>query len=121
MELKEFISETLIQIAEGVTDAQKRLRDAGSAAIINTNMTETSDGHLVTGGRRRPVEFVDFDVAVTASNENEKKAGGGIVVASLLKIEAGGKSNQSTGSESRIKFKIPMSFPMHVWESAENT
>jgi predicted ATP-dependent Lon-type protease len=117
MELKEFIAETLTQIAEAIEETQKRLKERGSKAIVNTNMTETGVGHLVTGGRRRPVEFVEFDVAILADEGTETKAGGGIAVASFLKLEAGAKSNQTKGSESRIKFKIPMSYPMHKWDS----
>ncbi len=115
MELREFITETLMQIAEGIEDAQKRLKDKGSEAIINTNMTETDVGHLVTGGRRRPVELIEFDVAILASEGTEAKGGIGLTVASLLNLEAGGKSSHSTGSESRIKFKVPMSYPMHKY------
>jgi len=116
VELKEFITETLMQIADGIEDAQKRLKDRGSKAIVNTNMTATDVGHVVTGGRRRPVEFVEFDVAVLADEGTEKRAGVGLTVASLLKLDAGGKSSQSKGSESRIKFKIPMSYPMHQYD-----
>lgn len=121
MELKQFITETLVQISEGFEDAQKQLKERGSEARINTNMTKTDDGHLVTGGRRRPFEFVDFDVAILANEETETKAGIGLTVASLLKLDAGGKSNQSAGRESRIKFKVPMSYPMHKYDgSGEN-
>ena len=117
MERKEFVTETLTQIAEGIAEAQKRLKEAGSGAIVNTNMTETTDGHVVTGGRRKPVEWVEFDVAILANEGTERHAGGGLTVASLFKAEAGGKSNQSAGSESRIKFKVPMTYPMHKYDS----
>ena len=113
MELKQFITETLVQVSAGIEAAQKQLKDNGSETIINTNMTVTDAGHLVTGGRRRPVEFVEFDVAILANEGTETKAGIGLTVASLLKLDAGGRSTESTGRESRIKFKVPMSYPMH--------
>ena len=116
MELREFITETLTQISDGIEDAQKRLKARGSDAIINTNMTEIGTGQVVTGGRRRPVEMVDFDVAILANEGTEKRAGAGLTVASLLKFDAGAKTNQSAGSESRIKFRIPMTYPMHKWD-----
>jgi hypothetical protein len=115
MELKQFITEALTQIAEGIEDTQRHLQDRGSKAIVNTNMTATDVGHVVTGGRRRPVEFIEFDVAILADEGTETKAGVGLTVASLLRLDAGGKTNQSRGSESRIKFKIPMSYPMHEY------
>jgi len=117
VELKDFVAETLMQISNGIEDAQQRLKAKGSEARINTNMTETTDGHLVTGGRRRPVEFVEFDVAILVNEGLEKKAGGGLTVVSVFKLEAGGTSTRSTGSESRIKFKVPMSYPMHKYDS----
>ena len=117
MDLKQFITETLVQISEGIEEAQRQLKERGSAAIVNTNMTKTDDGHLVTGGRRRPVEYVEFDVAILANEGTETKAGIGLTVASLLKLDAGGKSSESAGRESRIKFKVPMSYPMHEYES----
>jgi len=117
VELKQFITETLVQISDGIQEAQKQLKERGSEAIVNTNMTETDVGHLVTGGRRRPVEHVEFDVAILANEGTETKAGVGITVASLLKLDAGGKSSQTSGRESRIKFKVPISYPMHKYES----
>jgi hypothetical protein len=65
------------------------------------------------------VEFIEFDVAILANEGTETKAGVGLTVASLLRLDAGGKTTQSRGSESRIKFKIPMSYPMHEY-SIEN-
>jgi hypothetical protein len=116
MELKEFITETLVQIAEGIEEAQAKLQDKNSEAIINTSMTETDSGQLVTGGRRKAVEMVEFDVAILANQGTATNAGVGLTVASLLKLEAGGKSNESKGTESRIKFKVPMSYPMHKYQ-----
>jgi hypothetical protein len=49
MELKQFITEALTQIAEGIEDTQRHLQDRGSKAIVNTNMTATDVGHVVTG------------------------------------------------------------------------
>jgi hypothetical protein len=108
-----------MQIADGIEGAQKGLKEKGSEAIINTNVTETDVGHLVTGGRRRPVEFVEFDVAIIATEGTETKAGAAVTVVSLFKLDAGLRSNQSTGNESRIKFKVPMSYPMHKWDSSK--
>jgi predicted ATP-dependent Lon-type protease len=116
MELKEFITETLVQVATGIEQAQSALKEKNIDAIINTNVTKHDSGHLVTGGRRKPVEIVEFDVAILASEGTETKAGIGLKVASLLNLDAGGKSNNTAGRESRIKFKIPMSYPMHKYD-----
>jgi hypothetical protein len=116
MDLKEFIAETLVQIADGIEQAQGTLKENKSGAIINTNMTETDSGRLVTGGRCKAVEMVEFDVAILANEGTATKAGIGLTVASIIKLNASGESKQSTGTESRIKFKVPMSYPMHKSE-----
>jgi len=41
MDLKQFVTETLVQISEGIEEAQRQLKERGSAAIVNTNMTKT--------------------------------------------------------------------------------
>ncbi len=119
MDLKQFVSETLVQISSGIEDAQRNLRESGSEAIINTNMTTADGGQIVTGGKRCHVEFVEFDVAILANESSESKGGIGLTVASLLKLEAGGKSAESSGRESRIKFKVPMTYPMHKYPNPE--
>jgi len=119
MELKQFVTETLIQISEGISDAQRKLKEAGSEAIINTNMTTIEDGQLVTGGRRKPVEFVEFNVAILANESSATKAGIGLTVASLVTLDAGGASNMNQGRESRISFKVPISYPMHKYKPSD--
>ena len=74
MDLKDFIRETLIEISTGIEEAQRDLKEKGSDAIINTNITKTDDNILVTGGRRKTVEYIEFDVAVYAKEGTETKA-----------------------------------------------
>ncbi|MFH1719034.1 MAG: hypothetical protein ABIF19_16900 [Planctomycetota bacterium] len=119
MELKEFVTEALLQIAGGIEAAQNKLHESGSAARINTSVSRDDSGTLVTGGRRHSVEFVEFDVAILANSGTEIKAGVGLTVASLLSLNAGGRSNESHGSESRIKFKIPVAYPKHKYADPE--
>jgi hypothetical protein len=58
-------------------------------------------------------------VAVLANEGSETKAGIGLTVASFLNLDASGKSNQTAGRESRIKFKVPMSYPMHKYDEGK--
>ena len=119
MELKEFVTETLLQIAAGIEAAQGKLLESGSGARINTSVTRDDSGSLVTGGRRHSVEFVEFDVAILANTGTETKAGIGLTVASLVNLGASGRSNQSQGTESRIKFKVPVAYPKHKYSDQE--
>jgi hypothetical protein len=119
MELRQFVTETLLQISGGIEDAQQRLQAEGSTTRINTSMTKDDTGNLVTGGRRHSIEYVDFDVAILANSGTETKAGVGLTVASLLSLGAGGKSNQSQGTESRVKFRVPVAFPKHRYPDTD--
>ena len=61
---------------------------------------------------------MELGVAILVNEGQEKKAGAGLTVVSVFKLEGGGTSTRSTGSESRIKFKVPMSYPMHKYDGA---
>jgi hypothetical protein len=58
------------------------------------------------------VGMVEFDVAVRATEGKETKGGIG-VVAGVIGLGSSGKSDSSSGSESRIKFSIPVLLPVH--------
>ncbi len=90
MELKDFIKETLVEIIEGVKDAQGAI-DSGS----------------VVGRRQESAQTVDFDVAVTTSSATE---GGGKV--SVMGIgSAGLEGSTSSEAVTRIKFAVPIDLP----------
>jgi len=54
--LKQFVTETLVQISEGIEEAKRQLKERGSAAIVNTNMPKDrcwSFGYWRSQGSRR--------------------------------------------------------------------
>ncbi|MEC9407385.1 MAG: hypothetical protein VX549_08920 [Pseudomonadota bacterium] len=116
MELKEFIRESLVQIARGIEESNSQLAD--SKASVNPPSVKVYSKEAKAYGRVSTqmvdsaalVEFVEFDVAVTADSGSE--TGGGLKV-SIASIGAGaeGKSSTSQSSASRIKFGIPMVYP----------
>lgn len=120
MDLKSFVAETLVQIAQGIDEANEKLAD--SQAIVNPRYVighgEIKDatvyGYLVEGNERnnyrQAVHAVEFDVAVFATEGKEAKGGIGIVVGSIG-LGTQGKSDTSSSSNSRIRFTIPMLFP----------
>jgi len=93
MELKDFVSQTITSIIEGVREAQASAQDG---AYVNPVMAA------------RPIEF---DVAVTVTETTEKKGGGGIAVAGFIKAEGGGLTSSANSSVSRIKFHVPVTLP----------
>lgn len=115
MELKDFVEESLVQISRGIEAASKALEDT-NAHINPKNVhvngeTRQNYGRLDQKGNYNPVvELVEFDVAVHASEGTETNGKIGISVGSIG-IGAGGKSQETNRSESRIKFKIPVAFP----------
>jgi len=104
MELKEFITETIVQIREGVQDAIKRRSDTRSAAgVINPAWVDTfSDSNR---------QMVEFDVAVTVADKLAGSAHGGLRV---LSVELGAKGSKEAekSTVSRVKFSLPIIPPM---------
>lgn len=117
MNLQEFITQALSQIARGISEADEALREAG--AIVNPRHVvgahadkDNVYGYLGSSNDkvRRAVHAVDFDVAVTAVEGKETKGGIGIVVGSIG-LGSQGRSEESSTSVSRIKFRVPIALP----------
>jgi hypothetical protein len=56
------------------------------------------------------VQIIDFDIAITAA-ENEQRGGGGGMNIEVLKVGIKGSSEFSTSEVSRLKFSIPIMLP----------
>jgi hypothetical protein len=117
MELQDFISGTLVQIARGIEDAAGKLK--GTKAIVNPrNVAPAGEKYGDLYGFVNPhkpfykaVQKIEFDVAVTASAGKETKSGIGIMVSSIT-VGSQGKSESQNSSVSRIRFSVPMVLPM---------
>ena len=108
MELKDFIRETLVQIAHGVSEAQSEL--AESEAEINPAVSRRFDVKNSNYGDSKsgkPIFLIDFDVAVTATDGTKTKGGIGVVTG-ILALGSQGQSENANSSVSRIKFMVPM-------------
>lgn len=118
MELKNFVSQALVEIVEAVQEAQVKLKD--SDAIINprymyyTKPASENQVAITIKGTTdmRFGQIVEFDVSVTASERDETQGGVGIQVASIT-IGAGisGKMEDQSSVVSRLKFSIPIFLP----------
>jgi hypothetical protein len=117
LNLQEFISQALIQIASGVRDADEELRS--SSAVVNPRHVAGAGadksnvyGYIADTGKKylRAVHTVEFDIAVTAVDGKETKGGIGIVVGAIG-LGSQGRSEERNTSISRIKFKVPIAFP----------
>lgn len=103
MELSSFITETLVQIQQGVEEAIKQ-RKATPGAFGAINPAFGKDANAFS---KHHVQQVEFDVAVTVSEKSSKAGKAGLKVFSA---ELGGEINKDAENStvSRIKFTIPI-------------
>ncbi|MGH7093324.1 MAG: hypothetical protein ACREFB_07310 [Stellaceae bacterium] len=119
MRLKDFIQDTLYEIALGVQLAQAHSKDLVAIAPS-----------MIDGQSVAERTYVDFDVAVVVG-ANEKtskggkvKAGAEIEVASIIKARIGGggeatkNSQTSTERTHRVAFKVPVYMTAHFRDNA---
>ena len=101
MDVKEFVSSSLLQIIEAVELCQQELLERGSKAEINPNDVE---------GQPRKSHLVDFDMSVTVTDEGEMKAGGKLKILSIG-AEGGVSSSNQNELVHRLKFAVPLALP----------
>ena len=112
VELKEFISQALADIVQGVLDAQQVLGANGK--YINPELSTQQGTHEKHGKlvsiQGQLVQTVEFDVAVTATDGAGTK-GGISVVAGVFALGSQGQSSEEISAVSRIKFSVPITLP----------
>ena len=88
MDLKDFVKESLVQIASGVKEAQEAVRDVGGyvSPAIRLLPKNTDESHMMHLPDGRNIFLVDFDVAVTVSESEGAEAGAKLKVASFVNI-----------------------------------
>ena len=122
MELKDFVSQSIVQICDGVADARRQK----GADVVNPGISmRISDKDLHNRGnlvaeRGRIIREIEFDVAVTTSEGTKTKGAIGILVAGLG-LGSQGQTDKASGSVSRIKFSVPIAFsPMDQDDGSSN-
>lgn len=106
MELKDFVAETIVQICEGIQEAQKRT--AGTDAVIAAPVQ--GNGLWTAKGERQYAQTVHFEVLL--EEKKTRGAGGKVTVGiSVLKggLNAEGEKNSHTAQ--RVSFDIPVVWP----------
>lgn len=96
MNLDDFISETLVNIANGVSWANRKLAEEKPkpAAFI-----------LHPGGHSKTTNGIDFDVAVTTKASGDGRTGAKLKI-SVVEAEIGAGGGVSKESVSRVKFTV---------------
>lgn len=111
MELKTFISETLTQILEGVTESQSKASQTGGRIVPHVQTPREGANLYGHTNDKLPVIVVDFDVSVFAQEDTGTKGGIGIAIG-VLALGSKGESNQQQNSTNKIKFQIPIALPL---------
>lgn len=113
MELREFVSEVLSQIACGVVDAQEQTADKG--VLINPPLYPKNGINEVNNGNK--INFipqtVHFDVSVTAESSSSADGQGQIKIAVLGGVKGAARNEHKDTHVSRISFSLPV-----CWTSA---
>jgi len=101
MEFKEFVSETLIQIMDGIQLAQGHASKKGFVVVpLPVGVSDPRD---------RRIDVIDFDVAVTVTEGGAAKSTVG-VFSGFLGAGVQAQIDSANTQVSRVKFSIPMYF-----------
>lgn len=90
MELKDFISETIKQITDGILEGSSYVRE-------KSNSSE---------GIKNQYTKIDFDIAITTNEEDKRDLGGKVSVVQVFNAGASASKSASTSSQNRIKFEV---------------
>jgi len=111
MELGEFVKESIKQLIDGITDAQKYAEEKG-ASINPMGLVRVDKQNLIIARGIQPQipQVIDFDIVVSITEGGEVKAGIG-VFAGALGLGTQAKNEDSNMVANKIKFSIPVMFP----------
>lgn len=110
MELKEFISQSLLQIFEGVRQAQENTKELGGSIATKVIAPQRDHQSIIGFNHKDAVILVDFDVSLTTVDASNSKAGLGLFVAAFGGgVQAG---SESTNNQlNRLRFSVPVVLP----------
>lgn len=109
MELKDFVAGTLKQLIDGILDAQEYAKEKGS--VVNPKEMLYSDfDKLSRSESKRLVQVVDFDVALTTTEDKQLKGGAGAAIA-VFGLGFQAQTGDQRSTVSRIQFSVPVILP----------
>lgn len=114
MNLKEFITTTLVEIAEGVKDAQSHYSDLGGT-VNPSSMAKANEEFYFKNRTGNPndrfyLSRIDFEIGLTDNSGSESGGGIGVFLASVG-IGANTKSQETISSITKVKFSVPVKLP----------
>jgi hypothetical protein len=112
MDLKEFVVSSLTQIIEGIREAQQRAADSGAwVSPAGSEIPKRDNAQkMVTPDGMGYLHDVDFDVALSVSDQGQAGAAAGLQIFGA-KLGADGSVTSQNTAVSRIQFTIPVVWP----------
>jgi hypothetical protein len=112
MDVKQFVTETLTQILDGIAAAQRAKPLQVAHSLLARE--QVPEGMLKSSSVRNPLFLVDFDIAVTTTAEKDQKGGAKLEVIGLGGFGGDLSEKAQTATSSRIKFRVPISYQTTV-------
>lgn len=120
MELKDFVSDVLSGIAQGIAEAQQKTSTLGGCLISPRHMVADQeaarrDSSYQIESLGDSLECVDFDIAVTTKMEGEAKG-----QAKVFVVDAALNADIEHAHTSRVSFKVFVRWPRAEEQSNES-
>ena len=112
MELGDFVRDALVQIVQGISEAQTATAETGARVAPQTvaYFKQLTAEIILDNSTHRPLHIVEFDIAVSATQESGRAGKIGVLAASLgAGVE--GHTGHQTERVSRVRFSVPIAFP----------
>ena len=113
MELSEFVSDIIQDIAQAVESAQGKYTQENQRSlppVVCPSEIDRDKEHCIDHGIRRYVTYVDFDVSMVVS-DNDSKEGSAGIKAHILSLHGGLGHEERSELVQRVRFRIPVVLP----------
>jgi hypothetical protein len=117
MDLKAFVSQSIIDIIDGIVEAQEYANSKGGEIITQPSFNSAKlppTGFLIINqplGGSCLSNLIDFDIAVTAEEKLKTDSNASASFIKVVGATIHGQTDISSSTISRIKFSIPILFP----------
>ncbi len=105
MELKEFIKTVLVEVSQGVGEAQKEVT---GNTIVNPSFIK--DGYINHSSGKREITNISFKIGVSINDSTAGKSALGVITG-LFQAGVGTENKQSNTSITNIEFSVPIALP----------
>jgi hypothetical protein len=112
MNLEDFVTETLMQIINGVREAQE-FAQTKNACInpVSARMTSSQQVQHYDINTGVPLQNIEFDVGITVTETSTKQDGALTTIGSVT-VSPQNPSESQNSSISRIRFSVPILLPL---------